>query len=320
MVVQKALKSSMKDNIIAKLAAHADDLFAEVMKVMQKENVRTLWDKDWLPIISGKQVLYNGLSQFHQSKVCNAAKNIGEEISRLQYSLELFQACQTRSGVQGLGNCADWIKRATRALTDAKKDNDFIYHERIPDVKQLTSIGRAAVVKAAPIPDRFLPNEKELFGSLMPVHIHQAVAAYEVRKQELTGKELSKLKEGTNMLNEILTSMNLPAALEDSTGGGVPASLKEKSATVIEAGGIEALEKLVKELPDLLQRNTDLLTEAERMLREEAESDTSLRNQHGARWTRTPSDKLTSTFMANASKYRTIINNATNGQEGPWGS
>ena len=70
------------------------------------------------------------------------------------------------------------------------------------------------------------------------------------------------------MLNDILTSMNLPAALEDTTGGGVPTSLKEKSAAVIEAGGVEELERLVRELPDLLQRNTDLLTEAERMLRE----------------------------------------------------
>ena len=52
---------------------------------------------------------------------------------------------------------------------------------------------------------------------------------------------------------------------------------------MIEAGGVEELDRLVRELPDLLQRNTDLLTEAERMLREEQESDSSLRTQHGAR-------------------------------------
>ena len=45
-------------------------------------------------------------------------------------------------------------------MTDAKKDNDFIYHERIPEVKALTSIGRAAVVKPTAVPDTFLPGEK----------------------------------------------------------------------------------------------------------------------------------------------------------------
>ena len=46
------------------------------------------------------------------------------------------------------------------------------------------------------------------------------------------------------------------------------------------------------------------------MLREESESDSSLRAQHGAKWSRTPSDRLTGTFTANATKYRTIINNS----------
>lgn len=84
------------------------------------------------------------------------------------------------------------------------------------------------MVKPTALPDKFLPNVKELLAALMPVHIYQAVAAYEVRKQEMVGKELNRMKEGTNMLNEILNSMNLSAALEDTTGG-VPASLKEKS-------------------------------------------------------------------------------------------
>ena len=89
----------MKDNIVAKLSAHADDLFAEGMKLMQKESVRTLWDKEWLPIVSGKQAFYSGLSHYFQSKVCNANKSVGEEIARLQHCIELFTACQQRSRI-----------------------------------------------------------------------------------------------------------------------------------------------------------------------------------------------------------------------------
>ena len=59
--------------------------------------------------------------------------------------------------------------------------------------------------------------------------------------------------------------------------------MKEKSASVMEAGGVDQLEKLMQELPELLQRNTDLLNESERMLREEKDSDDKLRAQYKVR-------------------------------------
>ena len=49
---------------------------------LQKEAVRSMWDSDWLPNISGKQALYKGLAQYHQSKVAAEQKEIGEEIAR----------------------------------------------------------------------------------------------------------------------------------------------------------------------------------------------------------------------------------------------
>ena len=89
--------------------------------------MRTLWDKDWLSLVPGKQALYNGLSQFHQSKVCNAAKNIGEEICCLQYCLELFQACQTRSGMAlGWGAAVPGLRKLTELSVMLRR---IIYHE-----------------------------------------------------------------------------------------------------------------------------------------------------------------------------------------------
>lgn len=45
----------------------------------------------------------------------------------------------------------DLSDRINRALTSAKKDNDFIYHDRVPEIKDLEHIGKAALVKATPI-------------------------------------------------------------------------------------------------------------------------------------------------------------------------
>ncbi len=57
--------------------------FAVTMRNMQRDNVRGMWDSDWLPNVSGKQAIYNGLAQYHQSRICNASKAVGEEIARL---------------------------------------------------------------------------------------------------------------------------------------------------------------------------------------------------------------------------------------------
>lgn len=104
--------------------------------------------------------------------------------------------------------------------------------------------------------------------------------------------------------------MNLPAALEDTSGSDVPQSIKDKAKSVSEAGGMPTLTKLITELPESLQRNTEILDECERLLKEEKTSDEQLKEQFKERWTRTASKDLTATFDANATKYRTIINNA----------
>lgn len=45
----------------------------------------------------------------------------------------------------------DLTDKINRSLTAAKKDNDFIYHDRVPEVKDLEQIGKAALVKPAAI-------------------------------------------------------------------------------------------------------------------------------------------------------------------------
>lgn len=130
--------------------------------------------------------------------------------------------------------------------------------------------------------------------------------------------------------------MNLPAAIEDTSGTEIPQSLLDKALYVRDAGGIRGLEAAMKELPDLLQRNKELLDEvkkntrtslllyiifdgssttryllqSDRMLQEERDSDNQLREQFKERWKRTPSARLTEQFVSNLQKYREIINNA----------
>ena len=75
--------------------------------------------------------------------------------SRLEYAKTLFSAGLERGGNGDLVKCKDWMRKTDQLLADAKKDNDFIYHERIPDVKSLAQVGKAVVAKpTSPLPDR----------------------------------------------------------------------------------------------------------------------------------------------------------------------
>lgn len=55
------------------------------------------------------------------------------------------------------------MNKALLESTEAKKDNDFIYHERIPDVKNLEPISKAAVAKPTPLPTKFSSKFKGFF-------------------------------------------------------------------------------------------------------------------------------------------------------------
>lgn len=241
--------------------------------------------------------------------MCRANKAVGEEIARLQNAVELFKAAQSRSGKPTLFE--EFAARASRNLAESKKDNDFIYNEIIPDVKTLENPGKAQLAKALPFTTPLSPNSKDLFADLVPVALHQAVAAADARKNEIVNGEVMRLREATQNLNGVLASLNLPAAIEVTSGNALPQSLLDKARDIREKGGIESLRTLITDLPESLKRNQEILDECDRMLNEEAEADTRLRTQFKEKWTRTPSEKLTEMFRSNANKYREIIRNAT---------
>jgi programmed cell death 6-interacting protein len=304
----KAIKDGMKDQVIAKLASQNDEMYADVMKNMQKEGLRSLWDKEWIQVVSGKQAGIHALTLMYQAAVFQASKKIGHQISALQKSLELFKTAQTRAGKPVF---EDFNKKAQMKLTEAKKENDFIYNASIPDPATLEASGKFQLAKAIPLTPPLSSSFKDIFSDLVPVALQHAIQACDTQKADIVNVEIMKLRDATQTLNGVLSSLNLPAAIEIATpGSSIPPSMLEKAKEVREKGGVESIRQLIDELPESLQRNKEILDETERMLREEKESDDQLRAQFKERWTRTPSEKLTEMFRSSVTKYREIINNA----------
>ncbi|MCP9260327.1 Apoptosis-linked 2-interacting protein X 1 [Dirofilaria immitis] len=291
----KAEKDKMKPLALMKLAAQCAEYYHEAQKQLQRDTVRGLFDKEWTNTIKGKALGLSALAQYHKAFDNADSKNIGEQLSRLAESLSLMQQANS---YMPHGTFDIQYAAIEKAYASAKKDNDFIYHERIADFRSLPQLPKAAVAKVIPVTFPMTPRFKDMFSSLVPVQVHQATASFDARKSEVINVETGRLREHTQIMNGILASLNLPAALDDVANHEVlPESIRQKSSKVKSHGGIDALTKLIADLPHIRKRNQEILDEFK------------------DKWTRMTSDQLTAPLHQECGKYRGILHAAANADE-----
>uniref|UniRef100_A0A8C9N9A7 Programmed cell death 6-interacting protein n=1 Tax=Serinus canaria TaxID=9135 RepID=A0A8C9N9A7_SERCA len=301
----KATRDKMKDGIIAKLANQAADYYGDAYKQCQYKDTLP---KEVFPVLAAKHCIMQANAEYHQSILAKQQKKFGEEIGRLQHAADLVKTVASR--YDEYINVKDLVDKINRALAAAKKDNDFIYHDRVPDLKDLEPIGKASLVKSTPVVVPLSQKFSDLFEKMVPLQVQQSVSVYNQRKADLVNRSIAQMREATNLANGVLASLNLPAAIEDVSGDTVPQSILNKSKSMIEQGGIQTVDQLIKDLPELLQRNKEILDESLRLLDEEEATDNDLRTKFKERWQRTPSSELYKPLRAEGANYHNILNKA----------
>lgn len=247
-------------------------------------------------------------AELHQSALAKQKKKFGEEIARLQHATELIKTVASR--YDEYVNVKDLSDKISRALTAAKKDNDFIYHDRVPEVKDLEHIGKASLVKATAIQVPLSQKFGDVFEKMVPMVVQNSLSIANSRRGDLVNRLVGSMREATNLCNGVLASLNLPAALEDLSGDSVPQSIREKSRAIIQQGGLNSIEQLIKDLPELLQRNREILDESLRILNDEEATDNELRAKFSQRWNRTPSGDLYKPLRAEGGNFRNVLDKA----------
>jgi len=167
-VLRKAVIDNKKNLIIAKLADKSGEMYEECQQLMQVESVKSLFGADWVSAVSAKSLLYSGLAQLHLAQDCKEKKQIGEEISRLQIAQEKLNKGKAVSTAEIKAELLPVLETVENNLKEAKKDNDFIYFEKVPPAEELPPIEGVLVVKPTPFTEKFLIEETNLF-SAMPV-------------------------------------------------------------------------------------------------------------------------------------------------------
>ncbi|XP_063809242.1 programmed cell death 6-interacting protein [Pseudophryne corroboree] len=301
----KATRDKMKDALIAKLANQAADFYGDAFKQCQYKDALP---KEVFPVLAAKHCIMQAYAEYHQSVLAKQQKKFGEEVGRLQHAADLVKTVSSR--YDEYVSAKDLSDKISRALTAAKKDNDFIYHDRVPDLKDLDPIGKAALVKPTPVTSPLSPKYSDLFEKMVPLAVQQSLSVYNQRKADLINTTIAKMRDATTLCNGVLASLNLPAAIEDVSGDSIPQSILQKSKAVIEQGGIQTIDQLIRDLPELLQRNKEILDASLKFLDEEEATDNELKAKFKERWQRTPSNELYKPLRTEGSNFRSVLDKA----------
>ena len=94
----------------------------------------------------------------------------------------------------------DLLPVIQKDLAAVKKDNDFIYNDRVPPANSLEPISKATVAKPIRLSGPG-SNYIDLFANILPLEVNRAMTTYQDKRDALVTMEIQKLKEATQDLN-----------------------------------------------------------------------------------------------------------------------
>ncbi|KAH9282692.1 Programmed cell death 6-interacting protein [Echinococcus granulosus] len=303
----KAEHDDMKPTVVSKLANQASLLYNEALTAVSLASLRPYLPKEWSILLSNKAAMMEVYAEYYAAFAAEAEQSFGEQISRLNKTLALLKKISRSEGMK------DFYAKVERTRDRAKKDNDLIYHEIIPDPKTLPSIGVASVAKKIPVTFPLAGKPpKELFTTLVPIPVYNATQVADGVCRQMISVEVGRLREATDTCNGVMASLNLPAAVQEIDGSedAVFNPLFEKAAIIRQNGGVAALREKISSLADGNTRNAEIVEDIFSTIEEEEKTDNELREQFGDKWNRQQSSKLNSGWRAEIAKHRQLLQQA----------
>ncbi|XP_018651223.1 putative programmed cell death 6-interacting protein [Schistosoma mansoni] len=306
-VLSKAEKDKKKPGILARIASTLTNLYEDCLSECSG-GAKNVVPKDWSGVLSMKKGLYEALTQYHQSKACCEAKQYGEQVARISFAYELIKGV-ARSSCFQRKNLVEQFKQEESV---AVKDNDHIYHEKVPPRGSLAPVESVDVIKKTPLTFPLSSsNTKDYFENLLPMAVTEAVNTAKGVRASLIDSEICRLRGASTKVNEVLASYNLPAALLANGLSSITSNILSKASSVRRDGGAEKLYQQLLSIPECVQRNKEIIEAEKSSLDDEENSDNSLRKQYGERWSRKPSSELNKLWRSDIQKCLNLLEQTT---------
>ena len=280
----------------------------------------------------------SSLSQYLQGQAEKSSNSHGSAISRLAIAeREAKEAVRsansfphnppTHSNLSAETGSAmlEIVKRhlavVTEKLNEFIKENDFIYHQTVPNEAALPQIPKMAAAKAIPVQELYAGQDMQriigpdIFSKIVPMSVTESASLYDEEKAKLVRAETEKAELANAEMVAALDYLKLPGAIKLLKHSLENKELElddefrnwcEEMATECPEG----LERTFEGLKQQKKRITEILDNSSRSLDTEESVCEKMRAKYQDIWTQQPSARLTSTLRDDIRNYRDAIEDA----------
>ncbi|XP_050712311.1 tyrosine-protein phosphatase non-receptor type 23-like isoform X2 [Eriocheir sinensis] len=287
-ILEKSMTDNRKPTIIAKVAMQVVEYLKNAMKslwpgkstdAVVNEIVGSRKLKMWRRYCEFKMAYHGAVALLYQGMQAEEQQKMGERLAYYQAAVDgLTEASKLAKNLEQQELITESLTFSHDVmggkLTAAQKENEFVYHEKVPPIASLPEVKGASLVKGI----AFSVNDVEvsgqdIFQKLVPLEAHQASSMYSEEKAKLLRQVGTAIQEKNEELETYLASMQLDTLALDSNSDSLPQELVESCADLNASSGVKKLTDIMAKISNFSHDINAALEDIKKMLAEEDEKE-----------------------------------------------
>lgn len=334
--LEKQVADEKKPGFLAKLASQAAYLYIQAAEGMQEYVSKGIFEKVWSIVVQTKAAHVASVASYYQALADTQANQHGVAIGRLQVAEKQSNAAlgwakSFPSSVSANSNLSaesgtslvDLIKYhlaiVQSNLATFNKDNDFIYHQPVPNEAGLPAVAKLPAAKAIPVSELYQGQDiqriigPDIFQKLIPMSVTEMASLYDEEKAKLIRAETEKVETANGEMAASLDYLKLPGSL-NILKGGMDQEMEVGDEFRQWCQELSGHKPFTADFNDLQERKSDVLAQLDHCSKQldlEESVCEKMRSKYGADWSQQPSARLNTTLRGDIRTYRDTVNEAS---------
>ncbi|XP_058056485.1 tyrosine-protein phosphatase non-receptor type 23 [Anopheles bellator] len=268
-IMEKSLCDNRKSGIIAKVTAQIISYYNSALAALLtqagdggrvQDIVGSKLFKEWRRYVRFKISYLSCILLLYQGQQSEEQQKMGERVALYQASFDKLEEARKES--KGMG-CQEQVNEALQFTMDvveakrkaAKNENEFIYHEEVPELSAISAVQGANLVNgiAFNVTDPEAMGE-DIFHRLVPMKAHESSSLYSEEKATLLRTLGSRVEDKNTELETFMSSLNLAAIKQLELGeDGKPTAANDSRLPQGLVDRCAELQAKPNAIPDLVQ-------------------------------------------------------------------